>query len=73
MEVADEGVSLKISNMTQKKRWLVQWKAVMYCMAANKCRSSKYNPEVPNSWNRLRHTQKQLNTGAFKPERVMLF
>ena len=50
MEVADGGVSLKVRYMMQEERWLVQWKAVMYFMAAKKCRPSKYNHEECNSW-----------------------
>ena len=73
MEVADGDVSLKVGNMTQEERWLVQWKAAMYFMAANKCRPSKYNHEERNSWNWFRHTQKQSDTGTLKQERVVLF
>ena len=73
MEVADGEVSLKVRNMTQEERWLVQWKAVMYFVASNRCRPSEYNPEQRNSWNWFQHTQKQLNTGSLKQERVTLF
>lgn len=42
-------------------------------MENNHRRSSKYKPEERNAWNWLRHTQKQMNSGELKPERVVLF
>lgn len=59
--------------MTQEERWLVQWKAVMDFMVANKRRPSKYEPEERNSWNWLRHNQKLYNNGAMRPERIEKF
>ena len=73
MEVVDGDVSLNVGNMKQEERWLVQWKAAMYFMAAKKCRPSKYNHEECNSWNWFWHTQKQSDTGTLKLERVALF
>ena len=59
--------------MTQEERWLVQWKAVMDFMVANKRRPSKYELEERNSWNWPRHNQKLYNNGAMRPERIEKF
>lgn len=61
------------SDMTQDERWLAKYKEVTEFIMTNKRRPSKYNPEERNAWNWLRHTQKQLNAGLLKHERVELF
>jgi hypothetical protein len=61
------------SDMTQDERWLARYKEVTEFIMTNKRRPSKYNPEERNAWNWLRHTQKQLNAGLLKHERVELF
>jgi hypothetical protein len=63
MEVADGGVSLKVRYMMQEERWLVQWKAVMYFMAANKRRPSKFMDSEKGLRNRWKHQQKLVNAG----------
>lgn len=52
---------------------MAKWKAVMDFMEVNKRRPSKYSPEERNTWNWLRHNQKQYNNGAMKPERIEQF
>ena len=59
--------------MTQDERWLAKYNEIMAFMAENHRRPSKYNMEERNLWNWLRHTQKQMNSGELKPERVELF
>ena len=59
--------------MTQDERWQAKYNEIMTFMAENHRRPSKYNPEERNAWNWLRHTQKQMNSGLLKPERVELF
>lgn len=59
--------------MTQDERWLVQLKAVMDFMEANKRRPSKFVDEERGMRNWWRHQQKLLNAGELKPERVELF
>ena len=59
--------------MTQDERWLVKYNELVVFMNTNKRRPSKYNMEERNAWNWLRHTQKQMNAGSLKSERVMLF
>ena len=59
--------------MTKDERWLVQRNAVRAFMAENHRRPSKYYLEERNNWNWWRHTQKQMNAGLLKPERVELF
>ena len=45
----------------------------MAFLAENHRRPSKYKPEERNAWNWLRHTQKQMNAGELKPERLEKF
>lgn len=59
--------------MTQDERWLVKYNEIMAFMAENNRRPSKYNMEERNMWIWLRHTQKQMNSGELKPERVEMF
>ena len=59
--------------MTQEERWLAKYNEIMAFMAENHRRPSKYNLEERNNWNWWRHTQKQMNAGLLKPERVELF
>ena len=59
--------------MTQDERWLIKYNEIMAFMAENHRRPSKYNMEERNLWNWLRHTQKQINSGELKPERVEMF
>ena len=59
--------------MTQDQRWLTKYNEIMAFMAEYHRRPSKHNPQERNAWNLLRHTQKQMNSGALKPERVELF
>ena len=59
--------------MNQNERWLTKYNEIMDFIAENHRRPSKYNPEERNNWNWWRHTQKQLNAGILKPERVTLF
>ena len=59
--------------MTQDERWQAKYNEIMTFMAENHRRPSKYNPEERNAWNWLRHTQKQMNPGELKPERVEMF
>ena len=59
--------------MTQDERWQAKYNEIMAFMAENHRRPSKYNPEERNAWNWLRHTQKQMNSGELKPERVEMF
>ena len=59
--------------MTQDERWMAKYNEIMAFMAENHRRPSKYNPEERNNWNWWRHTQKQMNAGQLKPERVTLF
>ena len=63
VEVVDGDVSLKVGNMTQEERWLVQWKAAMYFMAANKRRPSKFMDSEKGLRNRWKHQQKLVNAG----------
>ena len=46
---------------------------MFFIMAENHRRPSKYYLEERNNWNWWRHTQKQMNAGLLKPERVELF
>lgn len=62
-----------LQSMTQDERWLSKFNEIMALMAENHRRPSKYNMEERNLWNWLRHTQKQMNSGELKPERVELF
>lgn len=41
--------------MTQDERWMVQWKAVMDCMEANKRRPSKFVDEERGLRNWWKH------------------
>ena len=59
--------------MTQNERWLAKYNEIMAFLAENHRRPSKYNLEERNNWNWWRHTQKQMNAGLLKPERVVLF
>ena len=59
--------------MTQDERWFAKYNVILAFMAENHRRPSKYKPEERNAWNWLRHTQKQMNSGELKPERVVLF
>lgn len=59
--------------MTQDERWIAKYNEIMAFMAENHRRPSKYNMEERNMWNWLRHTQKQMNSGLLKPERIELF
>lgn len=59
--------------MTQDERWIAKYNEIMAFMAENHRRPSKYNKEERNMWNWLRHTQKQMNSGLLKPERIELF
>lgn len=59
--------------MTQDEKWLVRYYEVTEFIMTNKRRPSKYNLEERNTWNWLRHTQKQMHAGKLKSERVALF
>jgi len=59
--------------MNQDAKWLAKYNEIMDFMAENHRRPSKYNLEERNNWNWWRHTQKQLNAGLLKQERVELF
>ena len=59
--------------MTQDERWLSKYNEIMAFMSENHRRPSKYYMEERNLWNWLRHTQKQMNSGELKLERVELF
>jgi len=59
--------------MTQDERWLVQWKAVMDFMEANKRRPSKFVDEERGLRNWWKHQQKLENAGELRPERVEKF
>lgn len=59
--------------MTQDERWTINYDAVTAFIKDNKRRPSKYNPEERNLWNWLRHTQKQMNAGEMKEERLEKF
>lgn len=59
--------------MTQDERWLVQLKAVMDFMEANKRRPSKFVDEERGMRNWWKHQQKLVNAGELKPERISLF
>lgn len=59
--------------MTQDERWLAKYNEIMAFMVENHRRPSKYNLEERYNWNWWRHTQKQLNAGLLKPERVAFF
>ena len=52
---------------------MAKYNVIMAFMAENHRRPSKYNMEERNLWNWLRHTQKQINSGELKAERVELF
>lgn len=52
---------------------MAKYNDIMAFMAENHRRPSKYNPEERNTWNWLRHTQKQFRAGVLKPERVEMF
>ena len=59
--------------MTQDEKWIAKYNEIMAFMAENHRRPSKYYLEERNNWNWLRHTQKQMNSGELKPERVEIF
>lgn len=59
--------------MTQDERWLKRYEEVKTFIEKNKRRPSKYAPDERKLWNWLRHTQKLLNAGGLKPERVESF
>lgn len=59
--------------MDQETRWLTRYNDVTEFIMANKRRPSKYNPEERNTWNWLRHTQKQYGAGELKSERIEIF
>ena len=59
--------------MTQDERWRSKYNEIMAFMVENHRRPSKYNMEERNLWNWLRHTQKQINSGELKHERVEMF
>ena len=59
--------------MTQDERWLVQWKAVMDFMMANKRRPSKFVDEERGLRNWWKHQQKLVNAGELRPERMEKF
>ena len=59
--------------MTQDERWLQKYNEVKGFIETNQRNPSKHNPEERNAWNWLRHTQKQMNSGELKPERVEMF
>lgn len=59
--------------MTQDERWIIRYNEIMAFLAENHRRPSKYKPEERNAWNWLRHTQKQMNAGELKPERLEKF
>ena len=59
--------------MTQDERLITKYNEIMAFLAENHRRPSKYNMEERNLWNLLRHTQKQMNSGELKLERVELF
>ena len=59
--------------MTQDERWLVQWKAVMDFMEANKRRPSKFVDEERGLRNWWKHQQKLENVGELRPERMEMF
>lgn len=59
--------------MTQDERWKAKYNEIMAFMAQNHRRPSKYNMEERNMWNWLRHTQKQMNSGELKSERIEMF
>jgi len=59
--------------MSQDEKWIAKYNEIMAFMAENHRRPSKYKPEECNAWNWLRHTQKQMNAGELKPERVVMF
>ena len=62
--------STNCTNMTQDERWLVQWKAVMDFMEANKRRPSKFVDSERGLRNWWKHQQKLFNAGELKPERI---
>lgn len=59
--------------MTQEEKWIAKYNEIMTFMAENHRRPLKYKPEERNACNWLRHTQKQMNSGELKPERVVMF
>ena len=59
--------------MTQEKRWMYQWKAVMDFMEANKRRPSKFVDEERGLRNWWKHQQKLVNAGELKVERMEKF
>lgn len=59
--------------MKQDERWMVQWKAVMDFMEANKRRPSKFVDSERSLRNWWKHQQKMVNAGELKPERQVLF
>lgn len=59
--------------MTQEKRWMYQWKAVMDFMEANKRRPSKFVDEERGLRNWWKHQQKLVNAGELKLERMEKF
>lgn len=59
--------------MRQEERWLVNWKAVMEFMTANKRRPSKFVDEERGMRNWWKHQQKLMNAGDLKPERMEKF
>ena len=59
--------------MSQDEKWIAKYNEIMAFMAENHRRPSKYKPEERNAWNWLRHTQKQMNAGELKLERVVMF
>lgn len=57
--------------MTQDERWLMNWKAVMDFMEANKRRPSKCDDTERGLYYKwLRHNVKLYNSGWMKPGRV---
>ena len=59
--------------MTQYERWLIKYNEIMFFMAENHRRPSKYYMEERNNWNWMRHQQKLMVKGEMKVGRLELF
>ena len=56
--------------MTQEKRWMANWTAVMDFITANRRNPSKHRIEEHLMLNWVKHNRKLLKAGKMAPERV---
>ncbi len=59
--------------MTQDERWTLKYIEVVEFIQSNHRNPSKYVAEERNMVNFLKHTQKQMNQGLLKADRIEAF